>query len=64
MILLYIWTEPPSDVRNLTVLYKDQTMINLTWNEPRDVGGRRDLFYMIDCIDCGNLVVFNPGKNP
>ncbi|KAK2162051.1 hypothetical protein LSH36_105g04022, partial [Paralvinella palmiformis] len=55
-------TKPPSDVRNLTVLYKDQSMINLTWYKPLDLGGRRDLYYRVECLDCGSLVTYKPGK--
>lgn len=53
---------PPSEVRNLTVQFFDQSLVNLTWLPPENLGGRADLNYRVDCAGCGPAVNFRPQK--
>ncbi|XP_015754163.1 PREDICTED: ephrin type-A receptor 3-like [Acropora digitifera] len=65
-------TAPPSKPRHLKTLAKSQTTVVLLWSHSQHRGGRRDLFYEIECKiacqkeqtscsqDCGSQVLFLP----
>ena len=53
-------SRPPSAPRNLTLTKVDTRSVTLSWQAPRDDGGRSDTVYRILCRNCGNEVRFNP----
>ncbi|XP_029193980.2 ephrin type-B receptor 1-B-like isoform X1 [Acropora millepora] len=65
-------TALPSKPRHLKTLTKNQTTVVLSWSHSHHRGGRRDLFYEIECKiacqkeqkscsqDCGSQVLFLP----
>ena len=55
-----VCTGPPSEVRNLTVTFHDQSLVNLSWTEPEYLGGRLDLQYRVSCVGCGSGVFYKP----
>lgn len=61
-VIVLIFLGPPSKVQNLTFVYRDQTSVVLAWEAPRDLGGRRDIEYGIQCINCSDRVVYSPRK--
>lgn len=62
----------PSKPRHLRSLAENQTTVSLSWTHPHHSGGRRDVYYEIECKvvcqkdqtscsqDCGSQVVFLP----
>ena len=62
----------PSKPRHLRSLARNQTTVSLSWTHPHHSGGRRDVYYEIECKvvcqkeqtscsqDCGSQVVFLP----
>ena len=56
------FSEPPSEVRNITTVGVNQTMVNLTWTRPADLGGRTDLLYTVSCLGCPQEVRYTPRK--
>ena len=58
--IIAILPGPPSAVVNLTVAYKDQSSVKVTWSRPVDLGGRTDLSYSVDCVGCNQKVKFLP----
>ena len=62
----------PSKPRHLRSLARNQTTVSLSWTHPHHTGGRRDVYYEIECKvvcqkeqtscsqDCGSQVVFLP----
>ena len=59
----WLLTGPPSAVVNLTVAYKDQSSVKVTWSRPVDLGGRTDLFYNVECAGCDRKVKFLPRQS-
>ena len=65
---------PPSSPRHLKEEF-NQTTVRLFWKPPRDLGGRADLYYGVDCKkvcsdvqiscsqDCGSQVSFLPRRS-
>ena len=56
-------TQPPSPVRNLSVIFHDQSMVNLSWQHPANLGGRSDFHYSVECANCGSHVSFHPQQH-
>ena len=55
-------TSPPSAPRNLTLVLLDSTSLTLAWQQPRDTGGRDDIRYRVECVNCGSGVAFSPSS--
>ncbi|CAH3018214.1 unnamed protein product [Porites evermanni] len=65
-------TAVPSKPRHLRSLAGNQTTVSLSWSHPHHSGGRRDVYYELECKivcqkeqtscsqDCGSQVVFLP----
>ncbi|XP_076066161.1 eph receptor tyrosine kinase isoform X4 [Oratosquilla oratoria] len=53
-------TKPPSEPMNLTVNFRDQSTVSLTWLPPSSDGGRTDTLYRVVCDSCGNHVTYMP----
>jgi len=47
-----LYAEPPSAVRELAMTYRDQSSVRLQWLAPDSDGGREDLRYRVECVDC------------
>jgi len=47
-----LYAEPPSAVRELAMTYRDQSSVRLQWLAPDSDGGRKDLRYRVECVDC------------
>jgi len=56
-------SRPPSAPRNLTLTKVDTNSVTLSWQVPRDEGGRSDTVYRIYCKNCGTDVRFNPSTD-
>ena len=59
---LYI-SEPPSSPRNMSTRFVDQSMAILQWLAPNDNGGRKDLYYTVECRGCSGEVKYTPRKS-
>ena len=55
--------EPPSAVRDLAVTYRDQSSVRLQWRPPDSDGGRTDVRYRVECVDCGGHVAYTPRQS-
>ena len=60
--LPFFVAEPPSVIRNLNVTFVDQMMVNLSWEHPADLGGRRDISYKVECVGCPPTVIYKPAQ--
>lgn len=56
----FFLSEPPSAPLNLTVNFKDQSTVILSWETPNFLGGRSDISYRLECDVCGLGVSYNP----
>ena len=53
-------TRPPGPPRNLSITKVGTASVTLTWQIPRDEGGRADTVYRIHCRNCEGGVRFSP----
>ena len=72
LLCFFFYLALPSKPRHLKTLAKNQTTVVLSWSHSHHRGGRRDLFYEIECKiacqkeqtscsqDCGSQVLFLP----
>lgn len=51
---------PPSSVQNLTLVFRDQTTVVVSWERPSDFGGRHDIEYRVECIGCTDKTHYEP----
>lgn len=50
--LMVLLPGPPSPPRHLRLTFQNQSTVELTWDEPVDLGGRDDLQYRVICDNC------------
>lgn len=55
-------TQPPSAPDNLTVVFADQFSVTLSWHPPQKTGGRTDITYRVQCLNCGPTAEFKPAS--
>ena len=53
-------TRPPGPPRNLSITKVGTASVTLSWQIPRDEGGRADTVYRVHCRNCEGGVRFNP----
>ncbi|XP_064598883.1 ephrin type-A receptor 4-like isoform X2 [Liolophura sinensis] len=46
-------TKPPSAPLNLKLKSSDHMSATMTWSQPQFLGGRTDLSYRVECLECG-----------
>ncbi|CAH1775983.1 unnamed protein product, partial [Owenia fusiformis] len=56
-------TRPPSNPRNLSEQFSDQSTIRLQWDKPTDKGGRDDLTYRVACEQCRTGTEYLPARS-
>lgn len=55
-------TQPPSAPQNLREVEKTNNMVVLSWLAPVYDGGRKDVYYQIDCENCETYVEYRPAQ--
>ena len=58
-----LFLEPPSAPQNVREVGKTNNRIELRWLPPRYNGGRKDVYYRIECDKCDSSVQYSPGKD-
>ena len=58
IVLCICHTEPPTAVRNLTVVDTTSTSVTIVWEDPEDVG-RPDYYYVIEYSDPDDASIYH-----
>ncbi|WAR14447.1 EPA4B-like protein [Mya arenaria] len=53
-------TQPPSAPRNVKVVDISDTIVQLSWQLPEQLGGRTDTTYRVECSQCLSEVLYSP----
>uniref|UniRef100_A0A914DTB2 receptor protein-tyrosine kinase n=1 Tax=Acrobeloides nanus TaxID=290746 RepID=A0A914DTB2_9BILA len=53
-------TQPPTKPSTVRIAEENQTSVTIIWEEPSNLGGRKDIWYSFKCSMCGTLVKSNP----